>query len=99
MGEQLDNLRDSLRDVLDKNKVIAENIPSVERAAADADKDRMAAEKAIERADEMLTEAENYIEREGQAAVRQALNALQQFGQNNAQITAIARNATAAANK
>lgn len=97
VGDQLEKLRQSLQNVLNKCDLIESNIPSVERASSDADRDRIAAEKAIVSAQNLLQTAKAYIEEEGQDAVRQASNALQQFGHNNKMMTAIARNATQAA--
>ncbi|CAG5119951.1 unnamed protein product [Candidula unifasciata] len=94
VGAQINELRRSLSEVLVKLGEIAQNIATASKATRDSQDDIAAAEKAIDNADAALRMAENYIDKEGRTALKQALDALSNFGQNSQQMTEIARRAT-----
>ncbi|XP_012941612.1 laminin subunit gamma-1, partial [Aplysia californica] len=99
IGQQLEALRNSLADVLTKCGQISRNIASAGQATAESQSDIDAAEEAIERADAALAVARSYIDDEGRAALKQALAALANFGQNSEQMTEIARQAAMEADR
>lgn len=94
MGTQISDLRRTLNEVLVKLAEISQNIATASKATKDSQNDIAAAEKAIDNADAALRMAENYIDKEGRTALKQALDALANFGQNSQQMTEIARRAT-----
>ncbi|XP_059157945.1 laminin subunit gamma-1-like [Physella acuta] len=94
VNKQLENLGKSLRDALDKCAIIAANIANMNKAVETSQDDIKAAERALNNAENALKMSEDYIDLEGRAALKQALEALNKFGQNNQQMTEIALNAT-----
>lgn len=79
--------------------MIARNIGQAANATKASEEDVNAADKAIKSAENALKIASQYIENEGRTALKNALRALENFGQNNIQMTEIARRATIAAKK
>ncbi|BFZ20658.1 hypothetical protein BsWGS_23697 [Bradybaena similaris] len=94
VGAQIKELKRSLNDVLVKLGEIARNIATASNATRSSQDDIAAAEKAIDNAETALRLAENYIDKEGRTALKHALDALANFGQNSQQMTEIARRAT-----
>nr|KAG5699979.1 hypothetical protein BaRGS_001798 [Batillaria attramentaria] len=94
IGQQLQELKDALRAVLDKCGTITRSIAAASDASKDSIQDIEIAEAAIRRAEQSLREANDYIGREGRQALAQALEALQQFGKQSQQMTEIAQRAT-----
>lgn len=94
VGKIISDLRRSLNEVIQKLGDIAHNIKEAARSTLDSKDDIDTAEKAIENADSALRMAENYVDKEGRTALKQALDALANFGQNSKQMTEIAVNAT-----
>lgn len=94
IGQQLQELKEALRSVLDKCGQISRGIASAAGASRDSIRDIEVAETAIRRAEQSLREADDYIGREGRQALVQALEALKQFGKQSQQMTEIAQRAT-----
>ncbi|KAH9498965.1 Laminin subunit gamma-1 [Bulinus truncatus] len=94
VGQELENLKDALNDVLKKSGDIARNIASASKATSESETDIRLAETAIKNAETAVQNANKYINVEGQAALNKALEALRMFGQNSQQMTEIAQKAT-----
>lgn len=90
MGQQLQQLRESIMQVLKKCSEITRNILTANTTAKGSMADVDAAEEAITRAEVALKAAENYINAEGQSALQRAKEALDKFGQQSKQMTVIA---------
>ncbi|PVD22260.1 hypothetical protein C0Q70_18068 [Pomacea canaliculata] len=93
IGKQLQELKSTLRSILDKCGDITRSIASASSMSQDSIRDITIAEDAIRRAETSLREAENYVGREGRQALSQALEALKQFGKQSQQMTEIAQRA------
>lgn len=94
IGKQLQDLKDSLREVLEKCGQITRSVAAAAKESDDSIKDIETAEKAIRQAEVSLRDADDYISREGRQALAQALEALNQFGKQSQQMTEIAQRAT-----
>lgn len=94
IGQQLQELKEALREVLEKCGQITRSIAAASAQSKDSVRDIEVAEAAIRRAETSLREADDYISREGRQALAQALEALQQFGKQSQQMTEIAQRAS-----
>ncbi|XP_055895968.1 laminin subunit gamma-1-like [Biomphalaria glabrata] len=94
VGKELEALKLALSDVLNKCGEIGRNIATASKATQDSEIDIEQAEKAIERADLALKNAEKFIAVEGQAALDRAVDALGKFGTSSQQMTEIAKRAS-----
>ncbi|KAL3871372.1 hypothetical protein ACJMK2_039377 [Sinanodonta woodiana] len=93
LGQQLQMLRKSIEDVLQRCAVITRNIVMAKETSESSLNDIMTAEEAIERAEQALKAAKNYIDSEGLTALQRAKQALDSFGQQSKQMTDIANQA------
>ena len=99
VGQQLDALNNALNDLLNKLSIVALNTGKASDACENSEAKIIYAEQALERTERAYQIAKDYIDKEGRAALSQALQALEDFGQGSKQMTEIARRASALAAK
>ncbi|KAK3719385.1 hypothetical protein RRG08_029540 [Elysia crispata] len=97
VGQQLDVLNNALNDLLNKLSIVALNTGKASDACENSEAKIIYAEQALERTERAYQIAKDYIDKEGRAALSQALQALEDFGQGSKQMTEIARRASALA--
>ena len=98
-GDQLKKLRDAVENMISKCGDISKDIAGSNMASRNAMGDVEEAEDAIMRAEEALQNAENYVENEGQEALRRAREAQEKLGQQSNRMTEIAKQAREEATK
>ncbi|GFO02129.1 laminin subunit gamma-3 [Plakobranchus ocellatus] len=97
IGQELDALRSTLNDLMDKLKMIASNIAKASQANEDSQADILQAEQTIDAVEKAWQAAKNYIDKEGRMALNEAQKAFEISGRSSEQMTEIARKAAALA--
>lgn len=98
-GNQLKELHDSINDIMSKCGLISNSITDMD---TDIDTSRRyidEAKVAIQRAENEVDKAHNYLNIEGKAALRRARSAIEKYGVKSQEMTRIANMAMTAANR
>jgi coxsackievirus/adenovirus receptor len=99
VAEQVEAIRTAIDDLMNTFSHITHDITESSHGAETAKLDTAAAERAVDNAERALREAERRLKTEGQNALKQAIDAQRQFGQQSDRMTQISREAREHADK